>query len=229
MQETEQLISLFHTGFIVCLILTLMFAALSVLIFFMFKIRQVFDFLTGRAEKRTIRQMEAENAQTGKLRQDTYIPEATGDLYTTPSGSIPTVIYPPTGEMATGIEPTEKMHGNASHIQVPEDRRQFENMNQGEERTEILPDGSEKTTLLQSDGAEETTLLQGSTADTAKAQDGRSAAGEENVQLYGTPGETVLLTPELEKAMRKEHANKAYSGRFEIIKEMMLIHTEERI
>ena len=71
MQETEQLIAIYHTGFIICLCLTILFAVLSVVIFFRFKIRRVFDFLTGRAQKRTIRQMEEENAQTGKLRQDT--------------------------------------------------------------------------------------------------------------------------------------------------------------
>lgn len=203
MQETEQLIAIYHTGFIICLCLTILFAVLSVVIFFRFKIRRVFDFLTGRAQKRTIRQMEEENAQTGKLRQDTYVPETTGDLYKTPSGSIPPVIYPPTGEVATGSEPTEKMHTNGS-------------VSQGDERTEILPEGSEETTLLQGDGSEETTLLSGSTDETT-------------VPLYGAQGETMLLTPELEKAMREEREKKAYSGRFEIIKETMLIHTEERI
>lgn len=244
MQETEQLIALYHTGFIICLILTLLFAALSVFIFFMFKIRRVFDFLTGRAEKRTIKQMEEENAQTGKLRQDTYIPESTGDLYTTPSGSIPPVIYPPTGEVATGGEPTEKMHTNVSHTQVPGAGIQSDSKSgsagKRDERTEILPEGSEETTLLQGDGSEETTLLNGGTEETTPLSgsadekteildNGGVAADETTIPLYGEQGETKLLTPELEKAMREERAKKAYSGRFEIIKEMMLIHTEERI
>lgn len=213
MQETEQIIAIYHTGFIICLCLTILFAVLSVVIFFRFKIRRVFDFLTGRAQKRTIRQMEEENAQTGKLRQDTYVPETTGDLYKTPSGSIPPVIYPPTGEVATGSEPTEKMHTNGS-------------VSQGDERTEILPEGSEETTLLQGDGSEETTLLNGGAEETTLLS---GSADETTVPLYGAQGETMLLTPELEKAMREEHEKKAYSGRFEIIKETMLIHTEERI
>lgn len=221
MQETEQLITLYHTGFIIFLILTILFAALSVLLFFLFKIRRVFDYLTGRAEKRTIRQMEEENAQTGKLRQDTFIPESTGDLYKTPSGSIPPIIYPPTGEMATGGEPTEKMHTDASqtqpHVQAQGGGRLNTGggysagtggVSRGDEKTELLPDGSEETTLLNG-GSEETTLLSGNTA--------------------GTQGETMLLTPELERAMREERTKKPYSGRFEIIKEKMLVHTEERI
>ena len=60
MQETEQLISLYHTAFIVFLILTIVFALISVLIFFQFRIKDVFDFKTGRGQKRTIRQMEEE-------------------------------------------------------------------------------------------------------------------------------------------------------------------------
>ena len=221
MQETEQLITLYHTGFIIFLILTILFAALSVLLFFLFKIRRVFDYLTGRAEKRTIRQMEEENAQTGKLRQDTFIPESTGDLYKTPSGSIPPIIYPPTGEMATGGEPTEKMHTDASqtqpHVQAQGGGRLNTGggysagtggVSRGDEKTELLPDGSEETTLLNG-GSEETTLLSGNTA--------------------GTQGETMLLTPELERAMQEERQKRPYSGRFDIIKDMMLIHTEERI
>lgn len=225
MQETEQLITLYHTGFIIFLILTILFAALSVLLFFLFKIRRVFDYLTGRAEKRTIRQMEEENAQTGKLRQDTYIPESTGDLYTTPSGSIPPVIYPPTGEVATGGEPTEKMHTGVSRK---------------DEKTELLPEGSEETTLLQGDGSEETTLLNGGSEETTLLNgnadektellnNGGSSDSDAAAPMYGTQGETMLLTPELEKAMQEERQKKPYSGRFEIIKDMMLIHTEERI
>ena len=64
MEETQQLISLFHTGFIICLVLTILFAALSIFLFFFLRIRNVFDNMTGRAEKRTIRMMEEENAKT---------------------------------------------------------------------------------------------------------------------------------------------------------------------
>lgn len=235
MQETEQLITLYHTGFIIFLILTILFAALSVLLFFLFKIRRVFDYLTGRAEKRTIRQMEEENAQTGKLRQDTFIPESTGDLYKTPSGSIPPIIYPPTGEVATGGDPTEKMHTGASQTQ-PYMQAQGD-VSRGDEKTELLPDGSEETTLLNG-GSEETTLLSGNTAGTQGSSadekteilnNGGSADNDATVPLYGAQGETMLLTPELEQAMQEEKQKKPYSGRFEIIKDMMLIHTEERI
>lgn len=165
MQETEQIISLYHTGFIVCLSLTFLFAALSVFFFFKFKIRNVFDFRTGRAEKRKIKQMEEENAKTGKLRQEDITPNTTSDLYRTPSGNIPPVIY--SGAESAGQTSTE---------------------------TEAVPQGSAETELL-----------------------------------HQTPetecGETTLLT----ETAPEEKAKPVFSGKFEVVKEQMWVHTNEII
>ena len=207
MQQTEQIIALLHIGFIVCICLAVLFAVLSIVLFFKLRIRDVFDFLTGRAQKRTIRQMEEVNAQTGKLRQDTFIPEATGDLYRTPSGSIPPIIYPPTGKTATGAEPTEHVHRDGPYVQGSGGIGGYSgSMARDDDKTEMLSGGTEETTLLPGEGSEETTILNEGTE------------------------ETMLLTPELEQAMQQEQeTKKPYSGKFEIIKEMMLIHTEEII
>lgn len=70
MQELERMISIYHTAFVVSLVLAILFFAVSVVLFFRFDIRKIFDMRTGRAEKRTIREMEELNAQTGKLRPD---------------------------------------------------------------------------------------------------------------------------------------------------------------
>ena len=113
MQEAEQLISLYHTGFIVCLCLAVLSAVLSIVLFFVLDIRGVFDFMTGRAEKRTIRKMQEENAKTGKLREEYHDPGSSAELYRTPSGSIPPVIYPVTEPANTGTEKTEKMYQTA--------------------------------------------------------------------------------------------------------------------
>lgn len=160
MQETEQIIALYHTGFIVCLCLTILFAVLSVMFFFVFKIRRVFDFITGRGEKRTVRMMEEENAKTGKLRQDYLNPVTSSDLYRTPSGSIPTVVHPITEQMNTGTEPTEQTYRTAPETGAggrPEN---------GSTATELLhtraDDGSAETELLCSENRTangETTLL----------------------------------------------------------------------
>lgn len=90
--QSEQIINILHIGFIICLVLTILFAALSVFFFFQFKIRDVFNAITGRAQRKSVQQMEEENAKTGKLRQDYYSAPTSSDLYTTPSGRIPPVM-----------------------------------------------------------------------------------------------------------------------------------------
>lgn len=69
MQGMEQAISLYHTGFLICLVLMILSLAVTVILFFKFDIRKVFDFRTGRGAKRTIQKLEEINAKTGKLRQ----------------------------------------------------------------------------------------------------------------------------------------------------------------
>lgn len=70
MQELERMISIYHTGFVVCLILAGLFFTLSVVLFFKFDIRRIIDMKTGRGAKKTIQKMEEINAKTGKLRQE---------------------------------------------------------------------------------------------------------------------------------------------------------------
>ena len=67
MDNTERLISIYHTGFIVCAILLVVGIALAVLFFFMFDIRNVYMIRTGRAKQKTIEEMQARNLKTGKL------------------------------------------------------------------------------------------------------------------------------------------------------------------
>lgn len=62
--QSEQIINILHIGFIICLVLTILFAALSVFFFFQFKIRDVFNAITGRAQRKSVQQMEEENAKT---------------------------------------------------------------------------------------------------------------------------------------------------------------------
>ena len=61
--QSEQIINILHIGFIICLVLTILFAALSVFFFFQFKIRDVFNAITGRAQRKSVQQMEEENAK----------------------------------------------------------------------------------------------------------------------------------------------------------------------
>lgn len=65
--NNENLVGVFGTLSVVCFVLAAVFAILAVAMFFIFDIKNIFDMRTGRAQKRVITEMEAENALTGRL------------------------------------------------------------------------------------------------------------------------------------------------------------------
>ena len=67
MDNTEQLIAIYHTGFIVCAVLLVVGIALAVLFFFKFDIRTIYMLRTGKAKQQTINEMKERNLKTGKL------------------------------------------------------------------------------------------------------------------------------------------------------------------
>ena len=220
--QSEQIINILHIGFIICLVLTILFAALSVFFFFQFKIRDVFNAITGRAQRKSVQQMEEENAKTGKLRQDYYSAPTSSDLYTTPSGRIPPVMsaQQAAGGQADGAAYTEQVYHSADpegreHTMQLHTAQQAASDNGGSEATTLLNGGSEETTLLNS-GSEETTLLNGRNGGTT-------------AQRNAGFGETTLLTPEMEASFVQAKTNEKPEWNFVIKKEIMEIHTNEII
>lgn len=69
MQQIQQQINIFHTLFYVCLGLCIAFLILSVIFFFKFNIRNIFNAKTGRSVRKTVQSMEEKNARTGSLRR----------------------------------------------------------------------------------------------------------------------------------------------------------------
>lgn len=233
MLEAE-FINLYHTGFIVCLCLMILFIGISIILFFVFRIRDVFDFMTGRGQKRTIRMMEEANARTGKLRED-YIPNTSSDLQRTPSGSIPAVSYPVTQPTDTGREPTAKIPRQAGAEEktyaptaAPSEGSEETEllMNMGSEETQLLMDmGAEETQLLKDAGNEETQLLDHGGNEEPQLLDSTVA---ERAEAAADPGygETVVLS----SCQSDDAAGKGrFPGQFIIIKDTMLIHTDELI
>lgn len=70
MQELETMISIYHAAFITFLILAILFLVISIILFFRFDIRGIFDMKTGRGARKAIQKMQELNDQTGKLRQE---------------------------------------------------------------------------------------------------------------------------------------------------------------
>lgn len=119
MQELEQMINIYHIAFIVFLILTIVFLIVSVILFFRFNIRGIYDMRTGRGARRTIQRMEEINAQTGKLRQDL--------ITTTP----------------VRLSPKDRISAP-----VTEERKETELLaDQGTEKTTLLQDYNQTTVL----------------------------------------------------------------------------------
>lgn len=132
MQELERMINFYHTAFIIFLILAIIFAVISVILFFHFNIRGIFDMRTGRGARKTIQKMEEINAQTGKLRQDVVM-------------HTPIMLN---AEDRISAPPTEPMKGGEQETELLAETQA--------EETALLQ-GAEETTLLQ--GSEETTVL----------------------------------------------------------------------
>lgn len=61
-------ISSLQTCFVICLALAIAFFVISVIMFFAFNIRLIFNIRTGRAKKKTVEEMQKANSETGRLR-----------------------------------------------------------------------------------------------------------------------------------------------------------------
>lgn len=66
--EIMDLISIFRICFYICLAFTILFFIISVVLFFLFDIKTIFNIRTGRAKQKTIKEMQAANNSTGRLR-----------------------------------------------------------------------------------------------------------------------------------------------------------------
>lgn len=201
MQELEQMISIYHTLFLVFLVLGLLLLVVSVVLFFRFDIRRIFDMKTGRAQKRTIQKMEEINAQTGKLRQDMVAntpPKLKGEERIT---------YPVTASNPTAPNPAVQKPGQAQtgNISNPGYASSTERA-----RTEPLGgDAYQETSLLGTD-TNETTVL--------------SSGGNETTLLSENNNETTVLS---QKQMQEQRPKVQLPGMFKIEKEILWIHTQE--
>lgn len=144
MQELEQMIDIYHAAFLIFLILAILFLIVSIVLFFRFNIRGIFDMRTGRGARRTIQKMKELNDQTGKLRQ------SVGTSGAITAQSEHHIAAPEAGNQATY---------SSAQAQPVSERRQPENSYTGGSRKTdgLMEDGSSETTLLSSD--DETTLL----------------------------------------------------------------------
>lgn len=68
MDNTEEFFSLLSTCFYICIVLSVLFFIVAIVLFFLFDIKTIFNIRTGRAKKKTISEMQAANNKTGRMK-----------------------------------------------------------------------------------------------------------------------------------------------------------------
>lgn len=68
MENIEKLINLYHIGFLICTVLSILFLLCTIIMFFRFNIPKIISDKTGRAMKKSMKVIEEKNARTGALR-----------------------------------------------------------------------------------------------------------------------------------------------------------------
>jgi|GEM_PF-2509651 len=124
-----QMISFYHTGFIICLIAAITLLVISVILFFVFDIRNVWLVRSGKAARKSIQEMSEASAKSGAFRAGGYQPRTkTSNLRQRKDN---------TGDIASGSGPTgENNHGRVSAI-IKTPSQAFKT---GEDVTGILPE-----------------------------------------------------------------------------------------
>lgn len=70
MEEAASKIELFHNLYLICLVGALICLVLAVVLFFVLHIRDVLGYLTGRQRRKSVKEMEAANALSGRLMRE---------------------------------------------------------------------------------------------------------------------------------------------------------------
>lgn len=146
-QESSRVISILNTGYIICLVLTIVFFLISILLFIVFDIKHTFLVLTGRAAKKEIKKLEEENFNTGRLRRYQH-PHNYGD-----SGAFSSSEDFGKTETMADVPDTSQY---AQQNQPEYSPAQYDNQSNDSNATTIL--GQSDTTVLNANGAQTTVL-----------------------------------------------------------------------
>ena len=185
--DSESLIGLYHSGFIICLAFAILFFIVSVVLFFVFHIKEIFDMKTGRAQKKKIDEMEKENALTGRL--------------ITPKNKKPGAEQSAFSGKLNKIR--NDLNNKRMQSQGPDDfsaRQHYENQQFPEQAYKpqplVAPPQASPygTSGADADGAEGTSVLGTPVADDY-GNEGTSVLGTPVADDYGTEGTSVLGTP----------------------------------
>lgn len=129
-----QLISILGTFMKVAIVAAILFFVLAVLFFFLFKIPQIYMIKTGKAQRKTIKQMRAINAETGRLNN---------------AGTGMTGIFGSSSELVNvNTQPVENQGASETSVLMPETSVLSENSapaNAKQGMTNMLNDGADES------------------------------------------------------------------------------------
>lgn len=165
------LISVFNTAFVICLAGAILFFIISIVLFFLFDIRTIFMIRSGRAQAKTVKEMQEANSSTGRLRvgKSTQTASLKKGKKTSKIG----VVVPPA---QTDDFPKPEENDRTEQLEQVENEALYPETAAGEAaETEVLKES--ETTVLKTD---ETSLL--SQVDDAKYE--AEAQQEPTVEIY---------------------------------------------
>lgn len=140
-------INVLNTLFWVCLAGAILFFVIAAVLFFVFDIRTIFNIKTGRAQAKTVKEMQAANESTGRLRVagKTQTTKLTKEQKAEPR--VPAVVPPEAG--------TKNQYYNSSANETDILEKETEVLHQGEDETSLLspeqPNNNYSETTLLSD------------------------------------------------------------------------------
>ena len=239
-------ISTLNTLFWVCLSFTILFFILSVVLFFVFDIKGIFFIKTGRAQAKTVKEMEAANENTGRLRVGKKT--MTSQLKKENKGVRKAVVTPPSQEFirqnynaappaaapapAPVEQGTEVLNDNVAETEV---------LGGNVAETEVLNAGAAQTSVL---GVNNTQAQSAHVQQSAPAvaqpyfPDAQSVEPAQTSVLGVNPNNfgasyaetSVLSNQNFDGGMAKTEflENEPVVG-FKVIKNVMIIHTDELV
>lgn len=131
-------IDIINTCFMVCMAFTILFFIISIILFFLFNIRTIFNVKTGRAQAKTVKEMQLANTSTGRLRvggktQTTKLSKEQRNKKKVPAimpppQTIPSQLVPDSYTVQGGSDETELLsqnHGQSGEFGYNEDYLQM--------------------------------------------------------------------------------------------------------
>ncbi len=254
--SSESLISFYHTGFVICLSFCILFLIISVVLFFTFRIRAIFNIRTGRAQKKKIEEMTAQNNLTGRL-----INSSAASASSTPSMTLSTKLNNIRSRGVASVAPTSMQRitsgmtssGSAGAAPVA---GPVTNINEGADQTTLLstkeyvPAGTISTPGKTKVSTKSTKAIPAKADPTVKAEipasrpverpqndNGDKAVKINSITENGSApvkfeigdGQTTRLSPDMMPGTSPEMSASPVAGKFIVKREVMLIHTTESI